>query len=376
MKISTIQRLIINIALEETHIPLMLIGEMGIGKSWSVKDAAEIVNAKLKKRAKLDDDDETRLFHCIDLRLATQEPGDITGMPRSIEVEVDGEVMTVDWETIWSKPCWWPKPGTRGVLFLDELNRAPIDVRQAIFQVVTEWQLHTNRLPDGWIIVSAINPDSGEYQVETLDKAMSRRFCQIKITPSARDWLRWAADYGINPRIQKFIRENQKFLYVEGDFTITAWPTPEGYRMVDELLDADVIPTDENARHEVMAGLIGEEAAAELAMYLEQDIENCVSADDILNSYDELRDKVMNQTHDRMNKTIEEFVVRFEKRGVPSNKRQLGNFVEFCKDLPDEYKTMLVMSLADNKELIVKMGQDRDLKKQLINIRKKATDED
>ena len=40
-----------------------------------------------------------------------------------------------------------------------------------------------------------------------------------------------------------------------------------------------------------------------------------------------------------------------------------------------EYKTMLVMSLAENKELIIKMGKDRELKKQLINIRKKAHDE-
>lgn len=394
MKVSASQRLIVNMALEETHVPLMLVGEMGIGKSWSVKDAAEIVNAKLRKRSGLDKEDKTRLFYCIDLRLATQEPGDIIGMPRvevKPELDADGNYIyfdTIDEKgdeikvlktvshTVWTLPEWWPKAGTRGILFLDELNRAPIDVRQAIFQLVTEWRLHTHKMPDGWIIVSAINPDSGDYQVETLDKAMSRRFCQVKISPDTRDWLRWAEDYGINDRIQKFIRENQKFLYIEGNFEIAAWPTPEGYRMVDELLDAEVIPNDEGAKFETIAGLVGSEAAAELAMYLEHDVENCISADEILDGYDALADKVQSQSHDRMNKTIEEFVVRFEKRGVPGSKLALKNFVEFVKDLAAEYKTMLVMSLADNKELIVKMGQDRELKKQLINIRKKANDED
>jgi hypothetical protein len=364
VKIGTVMKLLTNMALEEVHIPLMLVGEMGIGKSWVVKDTAEIVNKKLIKKIESWDEADDKLFQCIDLRLATQEPGDIIGIPH----DEDGR-------TYWSLPCWWPKPGTRGFLFLDELNRAPVDVRQAVFQLVTEWRLHTHELPKGWVIVSAINPDSGSYQVETLDKAMLRRFCQIKVVADAHDWLRWAENYGIDPRITKFIRENQKFLCIPSDFEVTAFPTPEGYRMVDEMLEMDVIPNEQNAKFEIVTGLVGPEAAAELKMYLEHEIENCIGAEEILDHYDSIRDKTQTQSHDRMNKTIEEFIVRFEKTGIPANNRQLENFVEFVKDLVPEYKTMLVMSLAENKELIIRMGKDRELKKQLIAIRKSANDE-
>ena len=85
MNISTIQKLIVNMGIGGTHIPLMMVGEMGIGKSWLIKDAAAYINKKLRKKAikaeKLDEDDPRVLFHYIDLRLATQEPGDITGIP-------------------------------------------------------------------------------------------------------------------------------------------------------------------------------------------------------------------------------------------------------------------------------------------------------
>ena len=93
---------------------------------------------------------------------------------------------------MYARPEWFPDESQpKGILFLDELNRAPVDVRQAVFQLVKEKTMHTHKLPEGWFIVSAINPDNTGYQVETLDKAMLRRFCQIKVTKDADIWLSW-----------------------------------------------------------------------------------------------------------------------------------------------------------------------------------------
>src|SRR5262249_58690591 len=43
----------------------------------------------------------------------------------------------------------------RGVLFLDELNRAPDDVLQAAFQLVLDGAVGEYMLPDGWSVVAA-----------------------------------------------------------------------------------------------------------------------------------------------------------------------------------------------------------------------------
>ena len=62
------------------RVPVLLVGSMGVGKSWIPKEAAKELG-----------------IACIDLRLAQQEVGDLTGLPRR-----DCK------HTVWSRPEWWP----------------------------------------------------------------------------------------------------------------------------------------------------------------------------------------------------------------------------------------------------------------------------
>jgi hypothetical protein len=373
MKISTAQQFLVNMIVKGVQVPVMFNGPTGVGKTWMGKDAIDICNEKYRKKG-------TPEFHFIDLRLATQEPGDLIGMPRNVEVrrEVDGEEI-ITYKMVWTKPEWWPEDGTRGLLYLDELNRAPLDVRQAVFQLVQEWRMHTHELPEGWYIASAINPDNGQFQVETLDIAMLRRFCQIKITPDHRDWIRWGEEYGIRKAFLKCISDNPKLLYKEEKFDIVAYPSPEGYRMCDELIEENVIPHDgkgENNVMEVLAGIIGLDAASVVTQYLIKDVDTCVTAEQLLDEYDEYKDDIHKQTNDRMSKTVEELVTMFEKTKQPRNKTQLENLVKFLKDVKPEWKTSFIVAVIENEELLVKLGKDRDLKRQLRAIRSKAKDEE
>ena len=161
MQIKQVQEFIGNVSDKELNIPILLLGSTGIGKSYQLKELAQQKDIEF-----------------IDLRLATQEVTDLIGIPRSEKGK-----------THWEKPNWFPEEGTRGILALEEVNRAPEDVRQAIFQLLTEWQLHTHKLPKSWIIVSLINPDNGAYHVNQLDPAFKRRFCQVVVdNPSEVDW--------------------------------------------------------------------------------------------------------------------------------------------------------------------------------------------
>lgn len=293
---------------------------------------------------------------CIDLRLAQQEPGDLIGLPRREEKR-----------TIWSLPEWWPQdPDSKGILFLDELNRAPVDVRQSVFQLVTEWQLHTHRLPPGWAIVSAINPDTGAYQVESLDIAMLRRFCQVEITPAAGEWVKWAQNYGIDDRIVKFIRANKKMLVIEEDCTIEAKPTPEGYRLIDELLKNSVIP--KGLQYEVFAGLIGRKAAAALKQSFGQDLTPPVSGSEITGNYGEVRERALAQPNDRMYSTNESLVEVLLDGGKSLSQEQLANVTAYLKDLPEEWKMSVLTALADAGDLLQRLSRDLDLNRAILKV--------
>ena len=170
MDIKEIQTLIKNIVDKQLRVPVLVVGPTGIGKSGQLKELA-------KQFKQVDES-----FGFVDLRLATQEVTDLIGIPGTAErtYEYNGKPI-VDKVTVWKQPSWFPKKGTKGILALEEVNRAPEDVRQAIFQLLTEWKLHTHVLPEGWVIVALINPNNGNYHVNQLDPAFKRRFVQIEM---------------------------------------------------------------------------------------------------------------------------------------------------------------------------------------------------
>lgn len=271
------------------HFPVALIGESGIGKSAVVQQAAE----------------ESQIA-CIDLRLATQEPSDLIGIPRGV-----GEY------TMWLKPHWWPAEGTRGILFLDELNRAPSEVRQAVFQLLTEWKLHEHILPKGWLIVTAMNPEGkGGYQVEVLDPAMINRMAQFQVDLSVDEWLAWAHKVKLNKAVIGFISAHKQLLHKVKDNG--PFPSPRTWCYVSYLLDS--IKVEESCQTEVIAGLVGSEAAASFTAWIKKNYERPVSGEEVLAGDKEALAKVKEQTRSQNNITSTDLAALLTSRHTSQKK--------------------------------------------------------
>jgi hypothetical protein len=322
MHISSAKKLIKNCIEKEVTVSFLFIGTMGIGKSQMMKQVADELEIGL-----------------IDLRLAQLEPGDIIGVPRSDDITN---------RTVWRKPEWWPEPGTRGILHLDELNRAPVDVRQAVFQLVLDKKMHTHELPKGWFVHSSINPDNGAYQVEQLDQAMLRRFCNIKITADAIEWVEyWHNRYGGDKHAElmaKFILANKNLLSLEEDFEITVKPTPDGYRMIYELLSSGAISSDIEA--EVIRGLIGSEASIAFLKFMDKNYTKPIGGKEIIDSYDKVKKQVLSQENDAMYVTIHDLVavLKTEKN---ISKKQMDNLAAFLVDANEETKSAVIVKIPD-----------------------------
>jgi hypothetical protein len=183
---------------------ILLVGDHGVGKDGIIKTVAQIQNVP-----------------CVDIRLSQNDVGDIKGMP-----------FRVKGRTVFAPPDWMPfkeeedleledlmgqvataasKKSSleRGILFLNEINRATREVQQAAFELVLDRTMNTRALRDGWRIIAAINGDE-HYQVNVMDVAFKSRFYIIKFRPSVEEWLNWAAKpvaepVKTNPEVLKII---------------------------------------------------------------------------------------------------------------------------------------------------------------------------
>jgi MoxR-like ATPase len=154
-------------------------GPTGIGKSQIVAQYAKAAGLQMT---------------VLDLSLL--EPPDLIGLP-----VIEGDV------TSYAAPAELPRSG-KGILMLEELNRAEIPVMQPALQLLSARRLHSYELPPDWLCVAAINPEDGDYQVNRLDPALRSRFLQLSVRAEREEWLSWAAKAGIHPVISSVVRDH------------------------------------------------------------------------------------------------------------------------------------------------------------------------
>jgi hypothetical protein len=116
-------------------------------------------------------------------------------------------------ETRYALPEWLPTEDDppEGVLFIDELNRAPQEVLAGLMEPLGEGTIAQSgwTLPRGWNIIAAANPSEMGYMVQDLDEAMVDRMVHYAPGWDARQWGRWAKSAGLDPSIVDFALRNQ-----------------------------------------------------------------------------------------------------------------------------------------------------------------------
>jgi hypothetical protein len=228
---------------------VLIEGAHGIGKSEIVAQFAEEQN-----------------FHFEDLRLSNNDVGDLIGIPHTIESK--GKTLTT-----WSTPIWLERmfkaneEGKHCVLFLDELNRAPIDVRQCALQLVLEKRIHEHKLPelDGarTFIVAAINP-SDDYQVDELDPALVDRFLHIVVDVDAKAWLNWSSGK-VNPIVRDFIVKHPDRLHYTPDEGVGT--SPRSFTKLGNYID-NAKDISDDILFSIIKGKIGKEVGTQFYSFM------------------------------------------------------------------------------------------------------------
>jgi len=163
---------------------VLLEGPTGIGKSEIVRGVADRLG-----------------IATIVLDLSLLEPPDLVGLP----------VVKDDGRTHYALPSVLPRDGA-GLLLLEELNRAERYIQQPALQLLSARRLHEYELPPGWICVATVNPQTAEYHVTALDKALRARFLQVNVRADRGAWLAWAQTHDLHPGIVALAHTHERIL--------------------------------------------------------------------------------------------------------------------------------------------------------------------
>ena len=252
------------------QVPL-LIGAHGLGKTEAVKQYARENN-----------------LHCEILMLSLLDVGDLLGLPYREELS-----------TKWARPVWFTRileaseRGQRSILFLDELNRAANDVIGASLQLILDRRLNEHQLPLDTFLVAAINPDDGDYNVNTLDPAMLDRLIVCNIEADSSAWLKYAKSSDVNSVIIDFITKNPKYLHHTpkngGKGT-----SPRSWTRLSKYLNY-VESTNGTINTYYVQGTIGDSLAAEFLLFYNNYTKH-LSVEDIVAHYNKTSKRVKDLT--------------------------------------------------------------------------------
>jgi hypothetical protein len=101
-------------------------------------------------------------------------------------------------------PAWVPKDDRECILLLDDFRRADVRYMQAVMELLSRGEYISWKLPSNCTIVLSSNPDSGDYNVTSLDPAQRTRFISLELEFNIDIWAKWAEEVGIDSRIISF----------------------------------------------------------------------------------------------------------------------------------------------------------------------------
>lgn len=240
---------------------IMLVGKHGIGKS-------EILTEHFTQHN----------MGVVALFLGQMsDPGDLIGLPR---------LNTQSGRTEFMPPYWWPADGLPIALFLDELNRARPELLQSVQDLALNRTLAGRKLPEGSVIIAAINAGD-EYQLTDLDPALISRFNIYEFAPEIEEWVAWAIGRKLDKRVVSFIEKNGTFLDSSlnetSDETIEKTPDRRAWVRVSQLIAPHQKLTPLLIKF--VAGIVGVTAAMAFRKFIES--AEAISADQLLNDFNE-----------------------------------------------------------------------------------------
>ena len=321
---------------------ILLIGKHGIGKS-------EIISDFYRKKGM-----KVQAFFLGQM----SDPGDLIGLMHKDEKNKT---------SVFLPPYWWPVDNKPIVLFLDELNRARPELLQAVQDLTLNKTLAGKTLPEGSIVVAAVN-EGDEYQVTELDPALISRFNVYYFKPSVREWISWAKKNGVDNRVIEFIYRNNTYLdsnlVIKKDEAfwndiIDKTPDRRAWKKVSDFIKEIKIP--ESIHIKMIAGMVGVEAALEFEKFLDNTFD--VLPEEIFLKFGKkTRENLKNKTLNELSLLVEKMIMwinekEYETENQKENEKNrlkilknFSKFIDFLEKINKKEIIALMISILEDEK--------------------------
>lgn len=249
--------------------------------------------------------------------------------------------------------------GNTVLLFIDEINRCEHTVQQELMNLILNREINGYSLHDSVKIVAAMNPSSKygseyDYQVVDMDQAQENRFVWLYMEPDYRQWLDWAIDMGIEPKVVEFISTFPEYLHKINTDDIRA--TPRSYERISGHYRVYRQNKDSISRSvflNVLSGNVGKLIAAEFLSFVESDPSPLLAYEDVFSGgalREPVKEKVGRETHTRLYLSAKNILKRLDtvlqEEGVDAS-RMIDRLVEFLRLYPVDLRIGLMKDIRN-----------------------------
>tara|TARA_R110000796_G_scaffold20003_5_gene59727 strand:- start:104 stop:1165 length:1062 start_codon:yes stop_codon:yes gene_type:complete len=304
------------------RFPVLIRGRHGIGKSTIVYQLADKMNMTV-----------------IERRASQMTEGDLLGLPKLAKNV-----------TTWCPPEWLATACNEPVvLFLDEVDRATLEVRQGIFELCDSRKIAGNALHPDTLIFACVNggEHGSQYQVGEMDPAELDRYTVFDVEPTVEDWLEWATG-NVAQEVWDFINHNHGHLEHKSDYEPNkVYPSRRSWERLSKTLSGmgDEIENS-SSTYQIAQAFIGFEGAVAFNNFL-KDYDRQVSIEDLLDEgRHELTKNWKINDHNAMVEKMKSKDIFAERL----SDTRLENLAKYFVSLPSEIVMVLWQSLAQTEE--------------------------
>lgn len=264
--------------------------------------------------------------------------------------------------------------GNNVLLFIDELNRCEHTVQQELMNLILNREINGYKLNENVKILAAMNPSNEygadlDYQVVDMDPAQENRFVWLNMESDANEWINWAMNNGIEPKVVEFISTFPEYLHKINDGDINA--TPRSFERISKTYSVykekqDSIP--KAVFLNVVKGNVGGVIAQEFMSFINSDAKPIISYNDVFRS-EVLDEKVVeqakNENHTRLYISAMNILKSLES-DIQNDKLNSGGFdyihrlVEFLRLYPVDLMVGIMKDIKNSYEYLYKIAIENE----------------
>jgi hypothetical protein len=328
----------VDLVLATGEVPL-IVGETGIGKTALAKELAEtngwsliVIDGNLLKEGEIGGlptiEPYTRLNHKGD---KVEKKATVYAVHHKLR-EIDAEIAK----------------GQTVLLFIDEINRCEHTVQQELMNLILNREINGYTLPAGVKVVAAMNPSSKygsdfDYQVVDMDVAQENRFVWLNMEPDHLQWLDWAVEAELEPKVIEFISTFPEYLLKINEDDIRA--TPRSYERISSLYKLYRQRQESVPRSvflNVLRGNVGRMIAEEFVSFAETEQRALISFTDVFAGESlsaAVIEKVKKESHTRLYLAAKNILKNLTDRiskGDVDTRDMINRLIEFLKIYPTD----------------------------------------